>query len=290
MSVTAAPAGTAQGQRAVDAWLILALPSALLILTIVVAPSMWLFWLSLFEDDGRLGFGNYAQLVAGTALRKTLVTTVVLSLAVTAIVAVLGYVVAYMLRSLTQRSANICLILVLLPFWTSTLVRTYAWLVLLQRRGVVNSALIDAGLIDTPIQLVNNMTGTIIGMVHVLLPYLILPLYAAMRSIPDEYVRAAGSLGASSHRAFWDVFFPLSLPGLIAGLLLVFVLSLGFYITPALLGGGRVIVWSMMIERTVSLNANWGAASALGVMLLVVTMLILLVVQRVFGVSRLMGR
>jgi putative spermidine/putrescine transport system permease protein/spermidine/putrescine transport system permease protein len=181
------------------------------------------------------------------------------------------------------------MIFVLIPFWTSLLVRTYAWLVLLQRRGLINETLQDWGLIDAPLRLVQNYTGTVIGMLHIMLPFMILPLYAALRAVDANYMRAASNLGASPVRAFWTVFFPLSLPGVIAGSLLVFILSLGFYVTPALLGGGRVMMVSMKIQQNAGLYFDWGAASALGVVLLAITFVIFWVLGRFMRIERLFG-
>jgi ABC-type spermidine/putrescine transport system permease subunit I len=161
--------------------------------------------------------------------------------------------------------------------------------VLLQRRGVVNSWLQDMGVIEAPLRLMHNFTGTTIGMVHIMLPFMVLPLYATMRSINRDYMRAAANLGASPVRAFWGVFVPLSFPGLFAGIIIVFVLCLGFYVTPALLGGGRVMMWSMQIERNVTYHSDWGAASALGVVLLAMTLAILWGVGRVIGFDRIVG-
>jgi ABC-type spermidine/putrescine transport system permease subunit I len=182
------------------------------------------------------------------------------------------------------------MVLVLVPFWTSVLVRTYAWLVLLQRNGLINGWLQSLGLIDEPLQLAHNLTGSIIGMVHIMLPFLVLPLYASMKSIDLDLVRAAVGLGATPRRAFWTVFFPMSLPGLFAGVVLVFVLSLGFFVTPALLGGGRVQMLAQRIESTITLYSNWGAASALGVVLLLVTLALIWLLHRVFGLDRLFAR
>ncbi len=179
---------------------------------------------------------------------------------------------------------------VLLPFWTSLLVRTYAWLVILQRKGLINTWLQDWGLIDAPMKLVHNQTGTVIGMTHIMLPFMVLPLYAAMKSIPGDLMRAASNCGASPTKAFWQVFFPLSLPGLAAGFTLVFVLCLGFYVTPVLLGGGRVQMWAMRIETNVAVYFNWGAASSLGVALLLVTLVILYFANRLFGINKIYGR
>jgi len=179
---------------------------------------------------------------------------------------------------------------VLIPFWTSLLVRTYAWLVLLQKKGIVNTILVDLELISAPIKFVHNTSGTLIGMAHIMLPFLILPLYANMRTIDKDCIRAAASLGATPSRAFWTVFFPLSIPGLLAGLLIVFVLCLGFYVTPAILGGGRVIMVAMKISSNIELYFSWGAASALGVVLLLFTLLILFLASKLVSMDQISGR
>jgi putative spermidine/putrescine transport system permease protein/spermidine/putrescine transport system permease protein len=258
---------------------LLAAPGLTLVLCVVVVPVGGLFWLS-FVDAGAFSLVNYTRLVGSPTYFYVFVTTFEVSAIVTALAVLAGYPVAYMLCRLSPFWRNLCLVAVVLPFWTSLLVRTYAWLVLLQRRGLINSWLQDAGLIDAPLQLVHNMTGTVIGMTHIMLPFLILPLYGAMTTIDKDYVRAAASLGASPQRAFWQVFLPLSLPGLAAGTLLVFVLCIGFFVTPALLGGGRIVMVAMRIERSVTLFPSWGAASALGVVLLVTTAGILALAAR----------
>ncbi|MCP5152213.1 MAG: ABC transporter permease [Ectothiorhodospiraceae bacterium] len=261
-------------------------PAALLIAVVVFVPVGWLFWLSLFDPEGALTAENYTRMLGSPAYVKTFKTTFEVSFVVTAVCVLIGYPLAYLLSQLPARAANVCMVFVLLPFWTSLLVRTYAWLVLLQRKGLINTWLIDLGVIEQPLRLVHNFTGTVIGMVHILLPFLVLPLYAAMRSIDRDLIRAAANLGSSPVGAFWRVFFPLSLPGLFAGVVLVFVLCLGFYVTPALLGGGRVQMWAMRIESSVNLYANWGAASALGVVLLIVTLVLLWALNKLFGLER----
>jgi putative spermidine/putrescine transport system permease protein/spermidine/putrescine transport system permease protein len=258
-------------------------PALFLTLIVVIVPVGWLSWLSLFNDAGELGWENYARLVEQPSYVRTFKTTFQVSIVVTIVCMVLGYPLAYMLSQMPRRAASICLILVILPFWTSVLVRTYAWLVILQRNGLVNDWLTALGLIGQPLQLVHSFLGVVIGMSHILLPFLILPLYASMRAIDRDVIRAAMNLGAGPVAAFWQVFFPLSLPGLAAGVVLVFVLCLGFFVTPALMGGGRVIMWAMRMESTVSLYANWGAASALGVVLLAVTLACLWLLARLFG-------
>jgi putative spermidine/putrescine transport system permease protein len=258
-------------------------PAIILTLVVIFIPVGWLSWLSLFDDAGALSAVNYTRLVGQPSYIKTFKATFEVSIAVTAVCVILGYPLTYMLSQLPRRAAGICMMFVILPFWTSVLVRTYAWLVILQRKGLVNDWLIGLGLIDQPAQLVHNFMGVVIGMSHVLLPFLVLPLYASMKAIDRDYLRAAMNLGAGPTAAFWQVFFPLSLPGLAAGTVLIFVLCLGFFVTPALMGGGRVIMWAMRMESTVSLYANWGAASALGVVLLLVTLACLYLFARLFG-------
>jgi putative spermidine/putrescine transport system permease protein len=265
----------------------LSTPALLIVGIVVFLPVGWLFWLSLIEA-GQLSLAHYRRISDITHFR-IFWTTFEISLLVTVLALALGYPLAYLMSQLPPRWANVCLIFVLIPFWTSLLVRTYAWLVLLQRRGLVNQTLVDLGLIDAPLRLVHNYTGTVIGMLHIMLPFMILPLYAALRAVDRNYMLAAANLGASPTRAFWTVFFPLSLPGVFAGSLLVFILCLGFYVTPALLGGGRVMMVSMKIQQNAGLYFDWGAASALGVVLLAVTLAIFWVLGRILPVERLFG-
>lgn len=266
----------------------LSIPALVLVGLLLVLPVGWLFYLSVVDKD-RYSLVHYERLVQEPAYVTILWNTLEVSVLVTLVCVLLGYPLAYLLAQLPPRAANLGLIVVILPFWTALLVRTYAWLVLLQRRGLVNTLLVNLGLVAEPIPLVHNMTGTVIGMTHILLPFLILPLYASMRAIDPDYVRAAASLGASPVRAFWQVFLPLSLPGLVAGLLLVFVLCLGFYVTPALLGGGKTYLVAMKIEQNVNTYFAWGASSSLAVVLLVSVGLIFVVLHRVFSIQRLFG-
>ncbi|MGM0742190.1 MAG: ABC transporter permease [Pseudomonadota bacterium] len=261
--------------------LALSLPAFILVGTLVLLPMGWLFWLSVYGSDG-FTLENYTRLLH-PAYKETLITTFELAFLVTGLCILLGYPLSYVASQLSPRWASLVMLCVLFPFWTSLLVRTYAWLVLLQRRGVINTWLMDMGLIDTPLKLVHNFTGTTIGMVHIMLPFLVLPLYASMKTIDFDLMKAASNLGASPTRAFWEIYVPLTLPGLGAGVILVFVLSLGFYVTPALLGGGRVMMWAMQIERSMAVYGDWGAASALGVVLLVMTLGILWLLGRLTG-------
>ena len=209
----------------------LSLPAIALVTVIMAIPVGWLFWLSFLADDGSLSLVHYERLIEQPSYARIFRATFEVSLLTTAICILLGYPLAYVLAQLPRRAANLCMIAVLLPFWTSLLVRTYAWLVLLQRQGLINGWGIKLGLWQEPLALVHNLTGTLIGMVHIMLPFLVLPLYGSMRAIDQEYLKAAANLGAGPVHAFWRVFFPLSLPGLLAGALIVFIICLGFYVT-----------------------------------------------------------
>ena len=268
----------------------LSTPAVLGILIVVFLPIFWLSSLSFFNAAGEVSTENYMRIFNSALYRRTYVVTFQISIAVTVICVLLGYPLCYWLSRLPSRIAALLMVFVLVPFWTSVLVRTYAWLVLLQRKGIINSSLMSAGIIDEPLQLAHNLTGSIIGMVHIMLPFLILPLYATMRSIDTDLVRAAVGLGSSPRGAFWRVFFPMSLPGLFAGVVLVFILSLGFFVTPALLGGGRVQMLAQRIESTITVYANWGAASALGVVLLLLALAVIWQMNRVFGLDKLFMR
>ncbi len=214
--------------------------------------------------------------------------TLFMSLVITLMTLLLGYPVAYLLAVLPMRTANLLLILVLLPFWTSLLVRTSAWIVLLQQQGVVNNTLVTLGLVDDNerLQLIFNQTGTIIAMTHILLPFMILPLYSVMKTIPPSYMRAAKSLGATDWTAFWRVYFPNTLPGIGAGAILVFILSIGYYITPELVGGTSGVFISNRIAFHISTSLNWGLAAALGVLLLVCVLVLYWTYDRLVGIDR----
>ncbi len=222
--------------------------------------------------------------------RLLFIRTAWMSLAITGLCILLGYPVAYMLATLPLRTSNLLMILVLLPFWTSLLVRTSAWIVLLQQQGVINELLVWAGFIDTGdrIRMIYNQTGTIIAMVHILLPFMILPLYSVMKTIPPSYMRAARSLGANQFTAFTKVYMPLTIPGLAAGVLLVFILAIGYYITPALVGGETGIFISNLIASNMQgTSAQLKLASALATILLLLVLVIYWLFNKLVGVDRL---
>lgn len=267
----------------------LASPAILIVLVILVIPVGWLFYVSFIGADGTFSMENYERMIKRRSYARIFQTTFEVSLITTGLCILIGYPLAYFMSQLPLKWANLCLVTVLLPFWTSLLVRTYAWLVLLQRQGLVNDWAISLGLWEEPIKMVHNLTGTLIGMVHIMLPFLILPVYGAMRAIDRDYMKAASNLGASPTRAFWTIFFPLSTPGLFAGALMVFILCLGFFVTPAVLGGGKVILVSMQIVSNIELFVNWGAASALGVVLLVLTVGALWIASRFVRLEQMTG-
>ncbi|KAA3517872.1 ABC transporter permease subunit [Agrobacterium vitis] len=250
----------------------LALPGAALILLVVILPVGVMVYLSFIADRGGFTLLNYSRLWEQPVYAQVFAMTFKVSFYTTLLVALIGYPLTYFLVQMPDSARKYLLLGILVPFWTAVLVRTYAWLVVLQNKGLINSTLIKLGIIQEPLQLAHNMTGALIGMVHIMLPFMVLPLFASMRSIDENLVAAACNLGAKPSRAFRDVFFPLSLPGFLSGILIVFVMCLGFYVTPAVLGGGQVIMAAMRIDANVRLYSSWGAASALGIVLLAITM------------------
>jgi putative spermidine/putrescine transport system permease protein len=213
--------------------------------------------------------------------------TMILSVTITLTCLLFGYPIAWLLANLKVKTSNLLMILVLLPFWTSLLVRTSAWIVLLQQQGVINDMLVAIGLVsdDNRLAMMFNATGTVIAMTHILLPFMILPLFSVMKTIPPTYLRAAKSLGANDWTAFWRVYFPQTIPGIGAGAILVFILAIGYYITPELVGGTSGIFISNRIAYHISSSLNWGLGAALGVMLLVVVLGLYYVYDKIVGID-----
>jgi ABC-type spermidine/putrescine transport system permease subunit I len=209
-----------------------------------------------------------------------LVETMKIAAIVTLISLLLGYPLSYWLATTTPFWRNVGFALLLLPFWISVLVRTYAWMILLGRNGVFNRQLMALGVIDAPLPLLHNTTGVVIGMVHVLLPYMVFPLYAVMRRVDPALLSAAEGLGAPGWQVMRRIYLPLTMPGVLSGATLVFVISLGFFITPALLGGGRVLMIGVLIERQVRQYLDWGLAAALAIIVLAVALAIYAAARR----------
>ena len=248
------------------------------------------FYLLAAADLRRDASGDIARANDDNAIYVDVIArTFTVSALVTLICLVLGYPIAHLIATAKPRYAGLLLILVLLPFWTSLLVRTTAWVVVLQERGIVNTLLGWLGLIDSahPLALIHNRIGVLIAMAHILLPFMVLPIYSVMKSIPPAYMRAASSLGASPARAFLTVYVPLTLPGVSAGGLLVFILALGYYITPALVGGPRDQMMSYFIAYFANQVTNWGMAAALSVILLALVLVLYAVYNRLIGIDRL---
>lgn len=265
-------------------------PALLLVMVIVVVPAAWLFWLSFIGQTGALSLENYQRMLDNSAYATIFWLTIKVAFLTTTLCVLAGYPLAYFLSQVPAKVANMCMIAVLVPFWTSLLVRTYAWLILLQRHGLVNDLGMGLGLWHEPLTLVNNLGGTLVGMSHIMLPFMVLPVYGTMKAIDRDYPKAAAGLGASPVDVFLKVFLPLSLPGLFAGMLIVFIMCLGFYVTPAILGGGKIILVSMGIATNIQLFFNWGAASALGVVLFGLTLLILFGASFVMRVDQMFDR
>jgi putative spermidine/putrescine transport system permease protein len=238
-----------------------------------------------FERDSE---GNIKRVPEERALYiRVFVRTFWMSFVVTIWCLLLGYPVAWMLASLPERYSNLLMILVLLPFWTSLLVRTASWIIVLQKEGIINKILMWTHLTSDPMQLVFNRFGVYVAMVHILLPFMILPLYSVMKNIPPSYMRAASSLGANPIVAFFKVYLPQSMPGISAGCLLVFILAIGYYITPALVGGPKDQMLSYFIAFFTNNTINWGMASGLAVLLLSATVVLYVVFNRFIGIERL---
>jgi ABC-type spermidine/putrescine transport system permease subunit I len=214
----------------------------------------------------------YAQVLERPVYLKVLGNTFRIALIATVVCAVLGYPLAYWMRGLPPGRQLVALALVVLPFWVSILVRTYAWIVILGNDGVINRTLQAAGLAQAPVSFLYNEFGVVLGTANVLLPFLVLPLFAAMVKLDDRLLQAAASLGASRRTIFWRVFFPLTLPSLAAGAILVFILTLGFFITPAILGGGRVPMIANMLDLLVNRMPRWELAAAISTVLLILTL------------------
>lgn len=236
-----------------------------------------------YTDDGEIAMQPENQQIYLRLFGRTLL----LSTIITVLCVLLGYPVAYLLATLPLRTSNLLMVLVLLPFWTSLLVRTTSWIALLQTHGVINDLMVAVGIIDTDnrLQMIHNQTGTIIAMTHILLPFMILPLYSVMKTIPPSYVRAARSMGANPFVAFVRVYMPNTVAGIGAGSILVFILAIGYYITPALVGGQSGTLISNFIANHISTTLNWGLAAALGVLLLSLVLAMYLLYDKIVGID-----
>lgn len=260
-----------------SAWF--AVPPAVFLAAFFLLPLLRIVYRSFMEP--RLSFANYTKVFHGVVYTKSLIYTIELALVVTVFCLLLGYPLAYVIANSRGWKQKVMSALVLLPLWISVVIRSYAWLILFQRKGVLNEALLATGLIARPLEILQTNTAVIIGMVHILLPFMILPLVSAMMKVDPTLLRAGRILGARGVRFLVRVYFPLTLHGVTAGTILVFILALGFFITPSLLGGATNMMAAVLIEHAVSEFFDWPLASALSTLLLVVTSAIYLLYVRV---------
>lgn len=280
---------TRSAQSSFDPGLLI-IPAFALLIVLFVVPLVW-FFVGVLAEEGSVGavVEKFVDVLSAPGIVNALITTNWISAAVTALTLVIGYPIAYYLSNNTGWRFALVLFCIIVPYFTSVIVRTYSWMVLLGRNGTINQMLLSIGLIDAPLPLLYNKLGVLIGMTYVLLPYMVLTLYATMRGIDVNLVRAAYGLGASPVYTFRKIYFPLSLHGVVSGSLIVFILAIGFFITPALMGGPSDVMIAMLIERAVEITLDWSSAAIMSVALLVMTLLLYVVYYRVTDVRRMMG-
>ena len=269
---------------------LLILPAFALLGAVFVVPLVWFFVETLAAEGGVAALAAHAAAVlASKPVVTALITTNWISLLVTGFVLIVGYPIAYHLANSRGLGFTLVLFCVIVPYFTSLIVRTYSWMVLLGRNGLVNQALLAAGLVETPVPLLYNKFGILVGMAYVLLPYMVLTLYAAMRAIDPSLMRVARGLGASAPYAFLRVYLPLSAHGIVSGSLVVFILAIGFFVTPALMGGPSDVMIAMLIERAVEITFDWPSAAIMSLLLLAVTLILYALYCRVADLDRMLG-
>ena len=267
-------------------WLLVA-PALVSMLAFYFFPLVRVLWISVTEP--RPGLENYALLLTSASVHNVLLTTARICVITTTITLLVGYVVAYAMVHASGRQLRWLTFFVLLPLWVSVLVRAFAWVTLLRSNGLVNQALLGLGVVREPVALVRNELGVAIGMIHYMIPFAVLPLYANMQGIDLRLVAAARGLGATRWQAFRRVFLPLSLPGLVGAGVLVFIFSLGFYVTPAILGGGRVFMIAEYIAVQILNVIRWGLGAMLATTLLASVLLLMAALGRLVNVRKLFG-
>jgi putative spermidine/putrescine transport system permease protein len=273
-------------QRLNIGWILVA-PFLVVVTALFLGPILNILWLSI--SDPTLGLGNYASLFTSDSLGGILWTTLRVCFLTTVLSVLLAYSIAYAMVHAASSSYRRMLFLLLVSFWISVLVRTFAWLMLLGRNGVVNNALEAIGIISEPIAFMRNEVGVLIGMVHFMVPYAVLPLLASMQSVDNRVIAASRNLGASGAQTFWRVYLPLTRPGIVASALLVFIISLGFYVTPAILGGGKVLMVAEYISVQVLITLRWGTAAMLAMVLLAGVVALLFLMSRFMKLSTVFG-
>ena len=262
-------------------------PAVVLMVVFFMVPLAGVLWLSVSEPT--LGFENYYALWDNALLHRVWMNTLRVCAVTTLISVTLGYVVAYAMARVSDQHRTLMMFCIVLTFWLSVLIRAFAWVMLLRSEGLLNSLLLWLGIVDKPLQLVRNETGVLIGMVHYMLPVAILPMYANMRSISTRYVDAARSLGARSWQSFLWVYLPLTKPGIVAAAILVFIFTVGFYITPAILGGGRVVMIAEYLRVSFEETLRWGYATMLASTLLIVLCVALAILAKAVDLKKVFG-
>jgi putative spermidine/putrescine transport system permease protein len=267
-------------------WLFLA-PVLLGLLVFFLLPLLQVFWISFSDPD--IGTDNYVRLVESHAIQKVVITTLRICLITTAAAVVIGYAIAFTVTLAPPRTRSVLMFAILVPFWMSVLVRAFAWVTLLRNEGVINSFLMSFGVINSPLAMSNNELGVIIGMAHFMTPYAVLPLLASMDGINPALIAAARGLGAGSTQSFLKVFLPLTKPGIFASLILVFIMTLGFFVTPIILGGGRTVMIAEYITVQMQQTLRWGLAAALATVLLAVVLLLIGALSRSMDMRKMLG-
>lgn len=269
---------------------LLLLPALLMLGLVFLAPLGWFFARTLLIDVQPSALpGLFAQVLSSRPVQVALLTTIWISLLVTAVTLLIGYPIAYYLANRGGLRFSIILFCVIVPYFTSVIVRTYSWMVILGRNGILNQLLIASGLVDHPVPLLYNTFGIVVGMAYVLLPYMVLTLYSALKGIDPNLLRAARALGARPLYVFRRVYFPLSWHGVVSGSLIVLILAIGFFITPALMGGPGDVMIAMLVERSVEIMLDWQSAAVISLVLLAGTLTLYAVYSRVTDVKRMLG-
>lgn len=277
----------ASGQRVNPGWWALILPALLLMTALYVTPIIQVLVISVTEPSP--GLANYERLFTSESVQRVIWTTLRICLMTTAVSLFLGYALAYRITMARPSAQRWWLLAVLLPLWISVLVRAFAWVTLLRRQGLVNEGLMSLGVIDQPLALVWNELGIVIGMVHYMVPYAVLPMLGAMKEIDPRLLAAARGMGASRFVVFSRIFLPLSRPGLIAAGILVFIFSLGFYITPAILGGGKTMMIAEWIKMQILDILRWGLGTMMATVLVIAILVTLAIFSKVVNLRRLFG-
>ncbi|HZZ02470.1 ABC transporter permease [Paraburkholderia sp.] len=270
LSTVAHPPATATRRRREWRSIRLLVPALLLLVIFFLLPVLSLLLRSVLEPTP--GLSNYAQLLGSTTYLRVFGNTFLVATVVTAATLAIGFPTAWLLAIAPRRLSSLLFAVMLLSMWTNLLARTFAWMVLLQQTGPINRLLMALGVISEPLTLVNNLIGVTIGMTYIMLPFLVMPLHATLRGIDPSTLRAAAICGASRWQAFWRVLVPLAMPGIASGALMVFVMALGYFVTPALLGGASYMMLAELIAQLVQQLLNWGLAGAAAFVLLAVTL------------------